>query len=572
MPRDKKKEIAEYIQIEGVDFEQIYSSIERPQDLSKGDYALPCFKFSKILRKSPVAIAEMLRDQILKKTDSFESIEAVNGYLNFKFDKKKETQSLLKEVFAKGPSYGDSNEGEGKTVCIDYSSVNIAKPFHIGHLLTTAIGGALYRTYRKLGYNPVGINHLGDWGTQFGKLIVAFKKWGNEKDLQAKGVTYLTELYVKFHKEAEAEPYLDDLAREYFKRIEDGDKEALDLFSLFKDITLREVSKVYARLNIVFDSYAGESFYNDKMAPILKEIEDKKLMKISDGASIVDLSADNMPPCLLVKADGATLYATRDIAAAFYRKRTYDFWKCLYIVAYQQNLHFKQFFKVIEMMGYDWAKDLIHVPFGMVSLESGSLSTRKGNVVLLNDVLNKATEKSLEIIQQKSPNLKDKELVAEKVGVGAVLFFGLSSGRIKDTVFSYDQILNFDGETGPYVQYTNARCNSIIRKSEIPISNLTPDFSSEELNALSDDSSFSLISLLSKFGEVLTDSLEKYEPSFITRYIVDVSQAFNKFYLENRIIDGATGTNKPRLALVYATRTVLTEGMRLLGIEAVEEM
>ena len=308
------------------------------------------------------------------------------------------------------------------------------------------------------------------------------------------------------------------------------------------------------------------------MAPILREIEDKLLMQISDGAGIVDLSPYNMPPCLLVKADGATLYATRDIAAAFYRKKTYDFWKCLYIVAYQQNLHFKQFFKVIEMMGYDWAKDLIHVPFGMVSLESGSLSTRKGNVVLLNDVLNKATEKSLEIIQQKSPNLKDKELVAEKVGVGAVLFFGLSSGRIKDTVFSYDQILNFDGETGPYVQYTNARCNSIIRKSEIPISNLTPDFSSEELNSLSDDSSFSLISLLSKFGEVLTDSLEKYEPSFITRYIVDVSQAFNKFYLENRIIDGATGTNKPRLALVYATRTVLTEGMRLLGIEAVEEM
>jgi arginyl-tRNA synthetase len=572
MPRDKKKEIAEYIQIEGVDSEQIYSSIERPQDLSKGDYALPCFKFSKILRKSPVAIAEMLRDQIIKKTDSFESIEAVNGYLNFKFDKKKETLSLLKEIFEKGASYGDSNEGEGKTVCIDYSSVNIAKPFHIGHLLTTAIGGALYRTYRKLGYNPVGINHLGDWGTQFGKLIVAFKKWGNEKDLQTKGVTYLTELYVKFHKEAEGEPYLDELAREYFKRIEDGDKEAMELFSLFKDITLREVSKVYSRLNIVFDSYAGESFYNDKMAPILKEIEDKLLMQISDGAGIVDLSAYNMPPCLLVKADGATLYATRDIAAAFYRKKTYDFWKCLYIVAYQQNLHFKQFFKVIEMMGYDWAKDLIHVPFGMVSLESGSLSTRKGNVVLLNDVLNKATEKSLEIIQQKSPNLKDKELVAEKVGVGAVLFFGLSSGRIKDTVFSYDQILNFDGETGPYVQYTNARCNSIIRKSEIPISNLTPDFSSEELNSLSDDSSFSLISLLSKFGEVLTDSLEKYEPSFITRYIVDVSQAFNKFYLENRIIDGATGTNKPRLALVYATRTVLTEGMRLLGIEAVEEM
>lgn len=366
--RDKKREIVEYIKIEGIDEETIYSSLERPQNLSKGDYALPCFKFSKALRKSPVQIAEMLKEQIVSKANIFESVEAVNGYLNFKFDKNIETKLLVEQILKEGSSYGNSLEGEGKTICIDYSSVNIAKPFHIGHLLTTAIGGSLYRIYKKLGYNPIGINHLGDWGTQFGKLIVAYKKWGSEKELTKKGVMYLNELYVKFHSEAESDPTLEDQARAYFKKIEDGDKESLSLFTLFKDITLKEVSKVYDRLNIKFDSYAGESFYNDKMTPIIEELNKKNLIVVSDGASIVDLSKFDMPPCLLVKADGATLYATRDIAAAFYRKNTYNFYKSLYVVAYQQNLHFKQFFKVIELMGYEWAKDLIHVQFGMVSL------------------------------------------------------------------------------------------------------------------------------------------------------------------------------------------------------------
>lgn len=571
--RDKKREIVEYIKIEGIDEEAIYSSLERPQDLSKGDYALPCFKFSKALRKSPVQIAEMLKEQIVSKANIFESVEAVNGYLNFKFDKNIETKLLVEQILKEGSSYGNSLEGQGKTICIDYSSVNIAKPFHIGHLLTTAIGGSLYRIYKKLGYNPIGINHLGDWGTQFGKLIVAYKKWGSEKELTKKGVMYLNELYVKFHSEAESDPTLDDQARAYFKKIEDGDKESLSLFTLFKDITLKEVSKVYDRLNIKFDSYAGESFYNDKMTPIIEELNKKNLIVVSDGASIVDLSKFDMPPCLLVKADGATLYATRDIAAAFYRKNTYNFYKSLYVVAYQQNLHFKQFFKVIELMGYEWAKDLIHVQFGMVSLLEGTLSTRKGNVVLLNDVLNKAAEKSLEIICQKSPNLTNKEAVAEQVGVGAVIFFALSSGRIKDTVFDYKQVLNFDGETGPYVQYTNARCNSIIRKSSLDPKTLSSTFTSLELSGITDQSSFALTSLLQKFNEILSDSLEKYEPSILTRYLVDISQAFNKFYLENRIIDGELGViHKARLALVYATKTVLTEGMRLLGIEAPEEM
>jgi len=570
--RDKKREIVEYIKIEGIDDELIYSSLERPQDLSKGDYALPCFKFSKALRKTPIQIAEMLKGQIVSKANPFEAVEAINGYLNFKFDKSKETLSLIEQILKEGSEYGSSLEGQGKTVCIDYSSINIAKPFHIGHLLTTAIGGSLYKIYKKLGYTPVGINHLGDWGTQFGKLIVAFKKWGNIDKLSIRGVLYLNELYVKYHKEAESDPTLDDQARAYFKKIEDSDKEALSLFTIFKEITLKEVAKVYDRLNIQFDSYAGESFYNDKMAPIIEELTKKNLIVVSEGASIVDLSKYDMPPCLLVKADGATLYATRDIAAAFYRKNTYNFWKSLYVVAYQQNLHFKQFFKVIDLMGYEWAKDLIHVQFGMVSLLEGTLSTRKGNVVLLNDVLNKASEKSLEIICQKSPNLTNKEAVAEKVGVGAVIFFALSSGRIKDTVFDYKQVLNFDGETGPYVQYTNARCNSIIRKSSLDPKSISSTFTSIELSGITDESSFSLTSLLQKFNEILSAALEKYEPSILTRYLMDISQAFNKFYLENRIIDGDTGVHKARLALVYATRTVLTEGMRLLGIEAVEEM
>lgn len=570
--RDKKREVAEYIEIEGMPIEAIYELIERPQDLSKGDYALPCFRFAKALRKSPVMIAEEIKNKILDKSHPFESVEAINGYLNFKFDKKKESLYLIENIRKQGAKYGSSDEGKGKTVCIDYSSINIAKPFHIGHLMTTVLGGALYRIYKKRGYNAVGINHLGDWGTQFGKLIVAYKMWGDEKTIRETGIMGLNDLYVKYHREAEKDKGLDDKARAWFKKIEDGDKEALKLFELFKELTLVEVEKVYKRLNIKFDSYAGESFYNDKMEPVLNELREKGLIEVSEGAEIVNLDEYQMPPCLLVRSDGATLYATRDLAAAFYRKKTYDFWKNLYVVAYQQNLHFKQVFKVVELMGYEWAKDLIHIPFGMVSLESGSMSTRAGNVVWLKDVLDRSEEQSLDIIKAKSPHLNNKETVSKQVGVGAVIFFALSSGRIKDTVFSYDEVLNFDGETGPYVQYTNARCNSVLRKAEVDIKNIPSGEIEADFSSIENESSYTLISILEQFGEILSISLDKYEPSILTRYLIDVAKAFNKFYLENRIIDGKLGVSNARLALVCSTAVVLKEGLSLLGIEAPEEM
>lgn len=569
---EKKELIASFINIEGVTQEEIYALITVPQDSEMGDFALPCFRFAKALRKAPVMIAQELRDAILVKDHPFTAVEAVNGYLNFKFNKLEKAKKTLNAVLSMGTDYGTSQEGKGKTVCIDYSSINIAKPFHIGHLSTTVIGGALYRMYKKLGYNAVGINHLGDWGTQFGKLIVAFKKWGDREDLENRGIYALNEIYVKFHQEAEKDPTLDDLARKYFKLIEDGDKEALDLFYWFKEITLREVKKIYARLDINFDSYNGEAFYNDKMTPVLEELKEKGLTTISDGAEIVDLAEYGMSPCLLVKADGATLYATRDLAAAFYRKHTYDFWKCLYVVAYQQNLHFKQVFKVLELMGKDWAKDLVHVPFGMVSLEDGTMSTRKGKVVWLEDVLNKSVEKSLEIISKKNETLANKEAVAEMVGTGAVVFFALSNSRIKDIVFGYDKVLNFDGETGPYCQYTNARCNSILRKLGNLEEYLKAPLTDEELAGVDNKESDALITLISNFGSVLSDAVARYEPSVVTRYVVDVAQSFNKFYLENRILNADESQKRARVALVYATHVVLKEGLRLIGVQTPEEM
>lgn len=569
---EKKELIASFINIEGVTQEEIYALITVPQDSEMGDFALPCFRFARALRKAPVMIAQELRDAILVKDHPFTAVEAVNGYLNFKFNKLEKAKKTLNAVLSMGTDYGTSQEGKGKTVCIDYSSINIAKPFHIGHLSTTVIGGALYRMYKKLGYNAVGINHLGDWGTQFGKLIVAFKKWGDREDLENRGIYALNEIYVKFHQEAEKDPTLDDLARKYFKLIEDGDKEALDLFYWFKEITLREVKKIYERLDINFDSYNGEAFYNDKMTPVLEELKEKGLTTISDGAEIVDLAEYGMSPCLLVKADGATLYATRDLAAAFYRKHTYDFWKCLYVVAYQQNLHFKQVFKVLELMGKDWAKDLVHVPFGMVSLEDGTMSTRKGKVVWLEDVLNKSVEKSLEIISKKNETLANKEAVAEMVGTGAVVFFALSNSRIKDIVFGYDKVLNFDGETGPYCQYTNARCNSILRKLGNLEEYLKAPLTDEELAGVDNKESDALITLISNFGSVLSDAVARYEPSVVTRYVVDVAQSFNKFYLENRILNADESQKRARVALVYATHVVLKEGLRLIGVQTPEEM
>lgn len=567
-----KQEIAKLINVEGVDSVEAASFVVVPQDTTLGDYALPCFRFAKALRKPPVVIAQDLASEMSKMAHPFKKIEAVNGYLNFTLDRNAEAGKILSEVIAKGSEYGSSNEGEGKTVCIDYSSINIAKPFHIGHLSTTVIGGALYKMYKKLGYNAVGINHLGDWGTQFGKLIVAYKLWGDTIDIEKEGMLALTKIYVKFHEEAEKDPTLDDKARYWFKQIEDGNEEALALFNMFKELTLKEVGKVYDRLDITFDSYNGEAFYNDKMAPVLDELRAQNLVTVSEGAEIVDLSEYNMSPCLLVKADGATLYATRDLAAAFYRKNTYDFYKCLYVVAYQQNLHFKQFFKVIELMGKEWYKDLVHVPFGMVSLEDGTMSTRKGKVVWLKDVLDKAVEKSYAIISEKNANLANKEEVAEKVGVGAVIFFALSNNRIKDITFSYDKVLTFDGETGPYVQYTNARARSILRKAGALVEELNKPFTTEELEGLSGKEGEELVSLISRFRATVSDAVQKYEPSIVTRYVIDVAKSFNRYYLNNRILNAEEKYVRARLALVYATHVVIEESLRLLGIKAPEEM
>ncbi len=568
----KKLEIAGYVKVAGVDTEEIASYVMLPPDAAMGDYALPCFRFAKQLRKSPAAIAEELRSDILSRPNPFSSVEAVNGYLNFKFDRSETAGKVLADIIREGANYGASDEGSGKTVCIDFSSINIAKPFHIGHLSSTVIGAALYRMYLKRGYKPVGINHLGDWGTQFGKLIVAYKRWGDDEKLKKEGVMHLTEIYVKFHAEAEEDPALEDEARAWFKKIEDGDAEALRLYDMFKSLTLEEVGKVYARLGITFDSYNGEAFYNDKMGPVLERLEKLGLITESDGAKIVDLKEWGMSPCLLVKADGATLYATRDLAAAFYRKKTYDFYKSLYVVAYQQNLHFKQLFKVIELMGESWYKDLVHVPFGMVSLEDGTMSTRKGKVVWLKDVLDKAVEKAGKVIEEKNERLKDAAAVAEKVGVGSVVFFALSNNRIKDITFSYDKVLNFDGETAPYVQYTNARCRSLMKKAGDVKTLFAEPLGHEELKGLDGKEGEEVISLLKRFGAVIAEALEKYEPSIVTRYIIELARSFNRYYLANRILNAEPEARRARIALVYAVSVVLEEGLRLIGVGAPEEM
>ena len=560
---DYKKHIAQKIQIEGVTETEIYEMIALPPNLDMGDYALPCFKFAKVLRKSPVMIAEQLKNE-LQPDNVVSEITAVNGYLNFKINKTSFAKETLDKILSQQDTYGASEIGKGKTVCIDYSSINIAKPFHIGHLSTTVLGGALYRIFNYLGYKAVGINHLGDYGTQFGKLISAFKRWGDKEVIEAGGIRALNELYVRFHREAEEHPEYDDEARAYFKMIEQGDEECLSLFHWFKELTLKDVQKIYELLDIRFDSYAGESFFSDKMGPIVDELKEKGLLTESRGAQVVDLEAYGMTPCMILKSDGSSLYATRDMAAATYRKKEYDFYKCLYVVAYQQNLHFKQFFKVLELMGKEWSKDLVHVAYGMVSLEEGTMSTRKGNVVFLEDVINKCIEKAYAIIDEKNPNLENKEEVAKKVGVGAVIFGALYNNKIKDIVFSYDKVLNFDGETSVYVQYTCARANSVLQKGGVPSSYEIPTLTIEEIE---------LVKAISVLPETVKAAAEKYEPSLIARFAVDVAQKFNKFYFDCKILAAEDEKTKNfRLALTNATLQALKNAFALLGIGIPDKM
>ncbi len=562
---DFKKEVALLLEKAfEEEYEKFLSMIETPPN-NMGDYAFPCFKYAKQFKKAPNMIAEEMAQKI-ETNEYISSVKAVGPYINFYVNKTFFIKSVLTNVLENKENFGKSTIGENKMIVIDYSSPNIAKPFHVGHLRSTVIGNALKNIFNHLGYDTYGINYLGDWGTQFGKLIVAYKKWGNEEVIKKGGVDELLKIYVKFHDEAELDKSLEDEARAWLVKMQNGDEEALSLWKWFKEISLEEFERIYKILDITFDSYKGEAFYNDKMMPIVDELAEKNLLVNSDGAKIVNLDEFNMPPCLILRSDGGTLYPTRDIAASKYRYENYNFHKCIYITAVDQKLHFEQWFKVTELMGYDYSKDLEHVYFGLVSLEEGKLSSRRGNVVLMEDLLNEAISKTLNIIEEKNPNLKDKEKVAKDVGIGAVIFNDLYNGRIKDVTFSWDRMLNFEGETGPYVQYTCARASSVLRKAgEV-------DFLDADYSLISDDSALDLVKLFNNFNDKLVEASVKYEPFVLTRLLVEIAKAYNKFYHDNIILVDDEEVKKVRLLITYATKTILTLGLNILGIKAPEEM
>ena len=544
--------------------EDLAALLEVPPDPAMGDYAFPCFKLSRALRMGPPMIAQKLAGAVNRP--EIARVECVGGYLNFFFNRENFAREMLGAIMAAPEKWGGSQEGRGKTVCLDYSSINIAKRFHIGHLSTTVIGNSLKRIYDFQGWKTVSINHLGDWGTQFGKMIAAYKRWGDKETVEKGGVDEMTKLYVRFNQEAAENPALEDEGRAWFKKIEEGDKEALEIFHWFKDVTLKDAMRVYDILDVHFDSYAGESFYADKTGRVVQELEEKGLLQESDGARIVNLEEYGMPPCLILKSDGATLYHTRDLAAALYRKETYHFDQCLYVVAYQQDLHFRQLFKVLELMGYDWAKDQCkHVAFGMVSYEGQALSTRKGVMIYLDELLTRAQEKALAIIKEKSPNLENKEEVARQVGVGAVVYATLQNNRIKDIDFWWDRALNFDGETGPYVQYTYARCCSVLRKA--PEITAAPDYA-----ALTDDEAQALLRLLSRFPEAVAEAAGRNEPFLVTRATTEIAKAYNKYYYEHRILDDDPAGTAARLELTRACGQVIKTGLYLIGLSAPERM
>jgi arginyl-tRNA synthetase len=561
-----KKIIAQRIkEFADFDLEAIEALIEIPPRPEMGDYAFPCFQLAKVMRKAPNMIAEQLKGYVSK--EGFEKIESLGPYLNFFVDKAVFVKETLEKILVEKKSYGSSTQGEGKNIVVEYSSPNIAKPFHVGHLFTTAIGNALYKILSFEGYNCIGINHLGDWGTQFGKLISAYKKgWADEVKLEKEPINELLRIYVKFHDEAEKHPELEDEARMYFKRLEDGSQEEVALWTKFKNLSLKEFSKIYDMLNVKFDSYAGESFYSDKMDYVVEEIENKGLLTESNGAKVVMLDEYNMPPCIIKKADGATIYATRDLAAAVYRKKSYDFYKNIYVVGTPQALHFKQVFTTLKLMGHEWANDCEHVGFGLVKFAEKKLSTRKGDVIFLEELLNEAVIKTLEVINEKNPELENKEDVARKIGIGAVVFTYLKNGRERDIVFDWKEMLSFEGETGPYVQYTYARGKSIIRKA----GEIAAEVDYSRLNTKEE---FELVKLLESFQKSILLSIDKLEPSIVTRHIIEIAKAFNKFYNSHSILNSEDDQLKStRLKMVEATCQVINNGLSLLGIEVVEKM
>lgn len=550
--------------------EEVESGIEIPKEKSMGDYAFPCFRLAKTMHKAPQLIAAELA-QKLQNSDIVEKVEAVGPYVNLFLDKTWRASFILgqvQEAEKEGRAFGSSTVGEGKTVVLDYSSINVAKPFHIGHLRTTVIGNSLSRILQFLGYRTVSMNYLGDWGTQFGKIVVAFQKWGNREEVEKRGVRALNELYVRFHKEAEENPELNEEAREVFTSMEHGNEEALALWRFFVDVSLKEVSRVYELLDVKFDTYLGEAYFWNKTDKLIQILTEKGLLQESEGAKIVDLSEDNMPPCLILKKDGSTLYVTRDIASAMYRKETYDFYKCVYITGMEQSLHFAQWFKVCEKMGFEWSKDLVHIPYGLVSLEGEKLSTREGHVIYLQDLLNEAIDKTKEIMEEKNPDLDNMDEVAEQVGVGAVVFHDLFNNRIKNVTFSWDQVLNFDGETGPYVQYTFARASSVLRKAGFdPAVDQEIDFS-----ALTDEYSQEILKLVEVFPKRVEEAAQKWEPYMVTRYTVMLASAFNKFYHENSILTAEETVKKARLRLTYVVAQLIQQGLYLIGVKAPEKM
>ena len=570
--KDYRQLIAEIIApwVEGLEASEIREMVEVPADSKMGDYAFPCFKLAKLLRKAPPLIAKSIAEQIASD-EIFEKVESVNAYVNMFISRDAFIDDVVKEVIAKGDAFGSSDIGAGRKVIVEYSSPNIAKPFHIGHIRRTVIGNSIYKIYDFLGYDAFRINHLGDYGTQFGKMICAYRHWGNKEDVINEPIKTLLSYYTKFHVEVETHPELDDEAREIFAKLEKGEPEEVALWQWFRDESLKEFTRVYKMLGIEFDSYNGESFYSDKMPRFVEELKAKGLLEESQGAQIVNLEEYGMSPALITKSDGSTLYITRDIAAAVYRKETYDFYKNLYIVASQQNLHFQQWIKILELMGYEWAKDCVHIPFGLVSLEEGTMSTRHGRVVFLEDVLNRAVDETRKIIREKGVATDNIDETAKQVGIGAVIFQELSNNRIKDYVFSWDKVLDFNGETGPYVQYTYARAASLMRRADAGAL-AKAQAGDIDVTYIRSDAAYELVKLLEAFPAVVVEAADKYEPSVVTRHIVDIAQSFNRFYHDEHIIVENIEEQAAKLALAQAAKNTIKNGLGLLGIQCPERM
>ena len=548
--------------IDSLDQDAILNLLEQPKSSDLGDIAFPAFSLAKVERKAPQAIATEIAEKI--DQSAFEKVVATGPYVNFFLDKSKISDHVIKSVITAGADYGQQDEGHGQNVTIDLSSPNIAKPFSVGHLRSTVIGDALSNLYRKMGYNTIKINHLGDWGKQFGLLMVAYKKWGSKEAVEANPINELLKLYVRINAEIEHNPELDEEGRKWFKKLEDGDPEATQLWQWFRDESLEEFNRIYKLLDVEFDSLNGEAFYNDKMDEGVQILEDKGLLKESKGASIVDLDDVNLPPAMIKKSDGATLYITRDIATAMYRARTYNFVKNIYAVGQEQSNHFRQLKAVLKKMGFDWSDDMVHVDFGLVTKNRQKLSTRKGNIILLEPTLQEAISRAKAQIEEKNPELENKEEVAHAVGVGAVKFYDLKTDRRNGYDFDLEAMVSFEGETGPYVQYAYARIQSILRKA-----NFTP--SADATYSLNDPESWEIIKLLQDFSRVVKRAAENYDPSLIAKYAISLAQAFNKYYAHTRILDESP-ERESRLALSYSTAVVLKESLRLLGVQAPEKM